>query len=75
MRRSSANPVDAARRFETKTKIELGGLIVKAGLREADRALILGGLLDLARIDPSSAEAERLRRIGNTAFRPVRQEI
>ena len=68
MRRNSANPADAARRLDTKQKIELGVLVVKAGLREADRAFILGGLLDLARLDQNSAEAQRLRGIGNNAF-------
>ena len=33
---------DAERRRDTREKIELGGLVVKAGLREADRAVILG---------------------------------
>jgi hypothetical protein len=41
---------------------------VKADLREADRAFILGGLLNLARLDQSSAEAQRLRGIGKNAF-------
>ena len=63
MRRSSANPIDAARRFETKTKIELGGLVVKAGLREADRALILGGLLIVSMIVPILIRARKPRAV------------
>lgn len=34
------------RRRDTRQKIELGGLVVKAGLREEDRAFILGLLAD-----------------------------
>lgn len=68
MRRNNLHQADPARRLDARQKIELGGLVVKAGLREADRALILGGLLSLARLDPNSAEAERLRGIGNRAF-------
>lgn len=68
MRRGNVAAVDPARRLDAKQKIELGGLVVKAGLREADRAFILGGLLDLARLDPGSPEAERLRSMGNRAF-------
>ncbi len=37
-----------ARRTRAK-KIELGGLIVKAGLRYQKRALLLGALIDVAR--------------------------
>src|SRR4051794_40586394 len=68
MRRNSAHPADAARRLDTKQKLELGVLVVKAGLREADRAFILGGLLNLARLDQNSAEAQRLRGIGRNAI-------
>ena len=35
-----------ARRKETREKIQLGGLIVKAGLRLEKRAVILGALID-----------------------------
>ncbi|WP_296021827.1 conjugal transfer protein TraD [uncultured Agrobacterium sp.] len=36
-----------ARKKDTRDKIELGGLIVKAGLRFEGRALLLGALIDL----------------------------
>jgi hypothetical protein len=68
MRRNNVSQVDPARRLDAKQKIELGALVVRAGLREADRAFILGGLIDMARLDQNSAEAERLRGIGNRAF-------
>ena len=56
------------RRLDARQKIELGGLVVKAGLRDADRALILGALIEAAQLDPRSPEAKRLRGIGNHAF-------
>lgn len=34
-----------ARKQDTREKIELGGLIVKAGLRDEDRAFLLGVLV------------------------------
>jgi hypothetical protein len=39
---------DAERRRDTREKIERGGLVVKAGLRQADRAFILGVLIEAA---------------------------
>src|SRR3954467_15338983 len=59
---------DAERRRDTREKIELGGLIVKAGLREADRAFILGVLIEAARHDCHSAAFKRWRAIGQDAF-------
>ncbi|WP_236774261.1 conjugal transfer protein TraD [Agrobacterium tumefaciens] len=38
-----------ARKKDTREKIELGGLIVKAGLRYEKRALLLGMLIDAGR--------------------------
>ncbi|MFN7024794.1 MAG: conjugal transfer protein TraD [Pseudorhizobium sp.] len=37
-----------ARKQETREKILLGGLVVKAGLRATDKAVLLGALLDAA---------------------------
>lgn len=56
------------RKRDTREKIILGGLIVKSGLREADRAFILGLLVEGAKIETGSVEYERLRRTGNAAF-------
>ena len=58
-----------ARRLDTRQKIELGGLIVKAGLRQADRAFLLGLMLDAAQLDSASPEYQRLKAIGQHAFR------
>ena len=58
-----------ARKKDTREKIQLGGLIVKAGLRYEKRALLLGLLIDGAsRIAADEAERERLTAIGAAAF-------
>lgn len=57
------------RKKDTREKIELGGLIVKAGLRYEKRALLLGALLDTARrIKVDESERSRLTAIGVEAF-------
>ena len=59
-----------ARRKDTREKIELGGLIVKAGLRYETRALLLGALIDLGeRLKLDEHERPRLTAIGAEAFR------
>jgi hypothetical protein len=58
-----------ARKKDTREKIELGGLIVKAGLRYEKRALLLGLLIDAAgRLRDNAAEQSRLTAIGAEAF-------
>jgi len=58
-----------ARKKDTREKIELGGLIVKAGLRYEKRALLLGALIELGRqIKGDEAEQARLAAIGAEAF-------
>ncbi|KXG84199.1 MULTISPECIES: type IV conjugative transfer system coupling protein TraD [Rhizobium/Agrobacterium group] len=58
-----------ARKKDTREKIELGGLIVKAGLRYEKRALLLGALLDAARrMKGDEEERSRLTAIGVEAF-------
>ncbi|GCA53689.1 conjugal transfer protein TraD [Sinorhizobium sp. KGO-5] len=59
----------ADRKREAREKFLLGGIVVRAGLTKADRAFLLGGLLELARLDPSSSEHRRLRDIGEEAFK------
>lgn len=59
----------ADRQKDTREKIQLGGLIVKAGLRYEKRALLLGMLIDAAqRARASEAERERFAAIGTKAF-------
>lgn len=58
-----------ARKKDTREKIQLGGLIVKAGLRWETRALLLGILLDAAaRLKHDAGERERLTALGTEAF-------
>lgn len=57
------------RKKDTREKIELGGLIVKAGLRYEKRALLLGALVELnRRLKVGEGERERLIAIGAEAF-------
>lgn len=58
-----------ARKKDAREKIELGGLIVKAGLRYEKRALLLGLLIEAkTRIKDDEAERSRLTAIGAEAF-------
>lgn len=58
-----------ARKKDTREKIALGGLIVKAGLRYEKRALLLGLLIDAAgRLRGDERERSRLSAIGAEAF-------
>lgn len=58
-----------ARRKDAREKIQLGGLIAKAGLRYEKRALLLGMLIDAAdRIRGDEAERARLMALGEKAF-------
>jgi hypothetical protein len=62
------------RKKDTREKIQLGGLIVKAGLRYEKRALLLGMLIDAAqRLRGSEAERERLAAIGTKVFSDERE--
>jgi hypothetical protein len=57
-----------ARKKDAREKIQLGGLVVKAGLRHEDRALILGALVDAACRINDGAERTRLMAIGKAEF-------
>ena len=57
------------RKQEARQKFLLGGIVVKAGLSKADRAFLLGGLLELAKVGNGSPEHRRLRDIGEEAFK------
>lgn len=56
------------RKKDAREKITLGGLVVKAGLRKADRAFLLGVLLEAATVRIGSAEHHRLKAKGGMAF-------
>ncbi|RVJ17101.1 type IV conjugative transfer system coupling protein TraD [Sinorhizobium medicae] len=58
-----------ARKKDTREKIALGGLIVKAGLRYEKRALLLGAFVELSRrLKSDEGERARLIAIGAEAF-------
>ena len=52
------------RKADTRAKINLGGLVVKAGLAEHDPAVLLGLLVTAADRLNDPAEVRRLRDIG-----------
>ena len=56
------------RRKDAREKIALGGLIAKAGLRGANKAFLLGVLLEASTHAPGSTEHLRLEAKGKTAF-------
>lgn len=62
----------ADRKDEAREKFLLGGIVVRAGLSKADRAFLLGGFLELARIALGSSEYRRMRDIGEEAFKMPR---
>ncbi len=60
------------RKADTRNKIQLGGLIVKAGLGEEETAVLLGALIEAAdALSGPNAESIRRRygRRGDAAFR------
>ncbi|ACM39483.1 type IV conjugative transfer system coupling protein TraD [Agrobacterium vitis] len=67
--RMAKSKTSDARKKDTREKIELGGLIVKAGLRYEKRALLLGLLIDGGRrLKGDEDERSRLTAIGVEAF-------
>ncbi|WP_279483529.1 conjugal transfer protein TraD [Aureimonas sp. SK2] len=68
IQRAEATPKGNARRQDAHEKIALGGLVVKAGLRQADKALILGILMDgAARLSDGEYRA-RMVDLGRKGF-------
>lgn len=62
------------RKKDAREKITLGGLVVKAGLRKADRAFLLGVLLEAATVRVGSPEHHRLKAKGGMAFQHDRMK-
>ena len=60
---------DAARKADTYRKITLGGLVIKAGLGELDRAVLLGLLMESGALLQHPETVTRLRAIGEAAFK------
>ena len=70
MGRACMNP--AERKTDTRRKIQLGGVIVKAGLASEESAVLLGMLMAGARVlnAPNGMESRRRRKeLGDRAFR------
>jgi len=63
-----------ARKKDAREKIQLGGLVVKAGLRSEDRTVILGALVDAAARLGDATERARLAVIGKAIFDNDSQE-
>ncbi len=59
---------DSTRKADTYRKIQLGGLVIKAGLGGYDSAVLLGLLLEGAAQLQSVSEVERLRGLGDVEF-------
>lgn len=59
----------ADRKKDAREKFLLGGIVVRAGLSKADRAFLLGGLIELERVVSGSPEYRRLRDLGEEAFK------
>jgi len=56
------------RKKDTREKIQLGGLVVKAGLRDVDKAVILGALLEAAERLKDQTVRARFEARGKEAF-------
>ena len=59
---------DAVRKADTHRKILLGGLVIKAGLGELDRAVLLGLLMESNALLQHPETVTKLRAIGEAAF-------
>ena len=58
----------AERKRDAHEKIQLGGVVIKAGLRTVDKAVLLGALLEVAALDPASDRYKHLKEKGREAF-------
>ncbi|WP_039761309.1 conjugal transfer protein TraD [Bartonella queenslandensis] len=63
---------DEIRRKDAREKIILGGLVVKAGLRDSDKSFILGCLIHASKLDKNSKEYKDFEKIGRSAFSDTR---
>ena len=63
------------RKKDTREKIQLGGLVVKAGLRDINKAVLLGWLMALPKhLNDAEGEWARLQAIGKRGFEDAAQE-
>lgn len=67
---------EVERKLATRLKIELGGLIIKAGLAEEDRSVILGALLHVKKgLQENEKWRDGYRRMGAGAFAAKRPPV
>lgn len=59
------------RRKDAREKIMLGGLLVKAGLREEDTAVLYGAILDMREKLKKPRVRESYRKAGGKALAPA----
>ena len=60
---------DAARKADTYRKIQLGGLVIKAGMAEQPPAVILGALIEaLQQMQSDPSRIARYKAIGDANF-------
>jgi hypothetical protein len=67
-----------ARKLDTRNKIQLGGLVIKAGLAEEDAAVILGILVSAAEaLAGSDGDVARrhFRRVGDRVFTEDQKKV
>ncbi len=68
---------DADRRLDTRHKIQLGGLVIKAGLGDEEPAVILGLLTAAKRVlsgQHATGSRRRWKELGDQAFAEGRSE-
>lgn len=56
------------RKEDARHKIQLGGLIIKAGMGDAEKLVLYGGLVELAEALEKPDERDRLEKRGRRAF-------
>ena len=60
---------DAARKADTYRKIQLGGLVIKAGMAEQPPAVILGALIEgLQQMQADPTRTVRFKALGDAMF-------
>lgn len=64
--------MSSERQKDAHDKIRFGGLVVKAGLKDADRAFILGALIHAATLAPESELYKNFVRLGEKSFREIK---
>ena len=60
--------MEKARKLDTRQKIQLGGLVVKAGLRDEDKAVIYAILTEASEAIKDDNERKRLKAVGDKIF-------